>query len=233
MCSGSPLYTEPDANPSSQRGRSRSAIVSISRRMSPRSSALLGEAVVRRELAPIRLDRLLDARRTVVTHVSPSFPQPRVDALGLLVDRAELAVQLVVGRAVSRIGLERLDDVERCGAMSSSVIRPSASAASSAAPRALARIGCSTWRIGRSSTSAMIWHQSGDCAPPPMKLSHGKRLAGELLDVAEQPAAVEGDAFEHRPHEVGARRLRSDRLCQPPRSVVVVDRACARRSATA
>src|SRR5690348_14025495 len=38
--------------------------------------------------------------------------QPGVDALGLFVDRAELTEELVVDRAVGRVGIEGLDDAD-------------------------------------------------------------------------------------------------------------------------
>src|SRR3954452_22654779 len=43
---------------------------------------------------------------------SATVVQPRVDAFGLLVDRAEFLVELVVHGAVPAVGLERLHNVD-------------------------------------------------------------------------------------------------------------------------
>ena len=46
-------------------------------------------------------------------------------------------------------------------------VYPIATAASTAAPRAVTKIGSLIWRIGLLSTSAWIWHQTSEFAPPP------------------------------------------------------------------
>ena len=141
-------------------------------------------------------------------------------------------VALVVDGAVRAVGREGLRRRGRCARGRRRRCGRARCPASSAAPRALARIGCSTWRISRSSTSAMIRHHSSDCAPPPMKCSHGNGRPVNFSTVAEQPAAVVRDAFEHRAHEVGARRLQREVV--PARRAACGRRpACVRRSARA
>ena len=62
------------------------------------------------------------------------------------------------------------------GGMSSSFIRPSAMNARNEAPRTPARTGRSTCRILRPVTSAWIWHQISELAPPPMNASDSNSL---------------------------------------------------------
>ena len=57
---------------------------------------------------------------------------------------------------------------------------------------------------GRSSTSASTWHHCAERAAPPTNTISCDRLAGERLDVREQPREVVRDALDDRADEVGA-----------------------------
>ena len=78
-----------------------------------------------------------------------------------------------------------------------------------------------------------VEHVGHDPAPQPRlrspadEVERRERLAGELLDAPEQPAAVVGDAFEHRTHEVGARRLQREVVPAAAQAVIVDRRALA------
>ena len=146
--------------------------------------------------------------------------QPRVDALGLLVQRAELAVALVVDRRGSRgSGVERLDDphvAARCRRRRSARARCPRAAA---APRALARIGCSTWRI------CAVEHVGHDPAPQLRLRAAADEVAAtgtaRPMNFSTSPSSQR--LLYATPSSTertsSARVVASDRLCQPPRSV--------------
>ncbi len=104
-------------------------------------------------------------------------------------------------------------------ARSSILIRSSASPASSAAPRALARIGCSTC------TDLAVEHvghdrgtRARDCAPPPMKCSDGNGRPTNFSTVSSNQRLLYATPSSTE-RTSSARVVASDRLCQPARNV--------------
>ena len=138
----------------------------------------------------------------------------------LLVQHAELLVAARrTSRAVRRVGRERCDDAHVARQVVDRRCVRGRCPASSAAPRALARIGCSTWRISRCS------HVGHDPAPQLRLRSAAdevqprERPADELLHRAEQPAAVVRDSFEHGTHELGRGSSPAKGCSNPARNV--------------
>ena len=107
--------------------------------------------------------------------------------------------------------------------------RASAPARRGARRRARSRApGCSTWRIGRSSTSAMIWHHSVRLRAAADEVQPRERTSRRTSRPSpSSQRRVERDALEHRPHELGAGRAQREVVPAAAQEVVVDRRALA------
>ena len=117
----------------------------------------------------------------------------------------------------SRVGPVASGDGDPAGDVVPRAARPAPTAASSAAPRTLATTGSATWRIGRPSTSAMIWHHSVGPRAAPDERQRVQAPLGELLDRLLHPARLRATPSSTARTSC-ARVVSRRRLNQPPRT---------------